>query len=153
MQRLVGRWAGAYEYLEPKGEGQQRVGFTLEIFGGPSWRLRGHVFDDPNAGMEGQGTISGWSWGRHVWFRKVMPQLTVGHHSKPIPLADYLRTEFGADLAHDPGPHEVSYRGVVAGDQHGVTGTWTTPHRAFVLSSGRMIEIPLTRGIWEMHRA
>jgi hypothetical protein len=68
MQRLVGSWAGTYDYLEPEVDGPQRVGFTLEIFGGSSWRFRGEVCDDPITGMDGRGTISGWSSGRVIVF-------------------------------------------------------------------------------------
>jgi hypothetical protein len=152
MQRLAGSWAGTYNYLEPEVEGSQRVGFTLEIFGGSSWRLRGEVCDDPVSGMDGRGTISGRSWGRHIWFTKVMPQLQIRHDPKPLALADYLQAEFGEQLARDCGPHAISYRGILAGNRESVSGTWTFPHRRLVLSSGRVIAFPAARGIWEMHR-
>ena len=152
VSRLTGTWAGTYDYLEPEVEGSQRVGFTLEIFGGSSWRLRGEVCDDPITGMDDRGTISGWSWGRLIWFSKVMPQLQVRHAPKPLALADYLQAEFGEQLARDAGHHTIWYRGIVAGNRESVAGTWTFPHRRLVLSSGRVIVFPAARGSWEMHR-
>lgn len=152
MQRLAGNWTGTYDYLEPEVKGSKRIGFTLEIFGGSSWRVRGRVLEDPITGMDGCGTISGWSWGRHIWFQKVMPYLQVTHDPNPIALDDYLQAQFGERLAGDPGPHAVSYRGAVGQNQNSVGGTWTIPHRRLVLSSGRVITIPFARGSWEMSR-
>ena len=150
--QLAGSWAGTYGYLEPEVEGSQRVGFTLEIFSGSSWRVRGEVLDDPVTGMDGRGTISGWSWGRHIWFKKVMPHLQVTHDPKPIALDDYLQAQFGEHLARDAGSHAVWYLGVIARDRHSVTGTWRIPPHRLVLSSGRVMVLPFARGIWEMHR-
>jgi hypothetical protein len=152
MRALAGSWSGTYEYLDLEVPGSQPVGFTLEIFRGSSWRVRGAVFDDPATGMDGRGTISGWSWGRYIWFKKVMPHLDVRQDPKPIPLDDYLQAQFGEHLAGDPGQHAIWYRGVVGCDRHSVTGTWRIPHRRLVLSSGRVLVLPFTRGIWEMHR-
>ena len=152
MQRLAGTWAGTYEYVEPKAQGPQRVGFTLEMFNGSSWRINGEVWDDPNTGMEGRGIITGWSWGRRVWFRKVMPHVQVMHDPKPIALNEYLKSHYGERLDGDLGRHPVSYRGVVAQNQRVVTGTWRLSHRRLVLPSGRVIVVPFARGTWEMGR-
>jgi hypothetical protein len=152
MQRLAGSWTGTYDYVEPEVEGSQRIGFTLEVFNGSSWRLLGEVWDDPTTGMDGRGTISGWSWGRHVRFRKVMPYVQVAHVPKPLALNDFLHAQFGEPLAGDPGRHAVSYRGVVARNQQAVTGTWRIPHSRLTLASGRVIVVPRARGTWEMHR-
>jgi hypothetical protein len=46
MNPLAGSWKGTYDYLEPEVKGSTRIGFTLEIFGGSSWRVRGQVLDD-----------------------------------------------------------------------------------------------------------
>jgi hypothetical protein len=152
MNPLAGSWKGTYDYLEPEVKGSTRIGFTLEIFGGSSWRVRGQVLDDPITGMEGCGTIRGWLVGRHIWFQKVMPYLQVTHDPKPIALVHYLEAHYGERLAGDPGRHAVSYRGVVDPDQHRVAGTWTLPHRRLVLTSGRVIVMPFARGSWEMSR-
>jgi hypothetical protein len=152
MPRLAGTWAGTYEYLEPHAQGPQRVGFTLKVFNGSSWRLHGEVWDDPNTGMEGRGIITGWSWGRRIWFRKVMPSLQVVHDPKPIALNDYLESRYGERLEGDLGRHAVMYRGVVAQNRGAVTGTWRIPHRRLVLASGRVIVLPFARGTWEMRR-
>jgi hypothetical protein len=152
MQRLAGSWAGTYECLEPEMKGSQRIGFTLEVSTAPSWRLHGEVWDDPITGMDGRGTISGWSWGRHIWFQKVMPYLQVMHDPKPIALDDYVQAHFGEHLAGDPDKHSISYRGVVAPNRQTVKGTWRIPHRRLSLASGRVIVVPLARGTWEMRR-
>jgi hypothetical protein len=152
MQRLAGAWAGTYEYAEPKAQGPQRVGFTLEVFNGSSWRLNGEVWDDSNTGMEGRGIITGWSWGRRIWFQKVMPSLQVVNDPKPIAFNDYLESHYSESLDGDPGRHAASYRGVVARHQQVVTGAWRIPHRQLVLASGRVIVVPFARGIWEMRR-
>jgi hypothetical protein len=153
VQQLAGNWIGAYEYVEPHAKGSTKVGFTLEIFDGPSWRVRGRVLDDQLTGMAGFGTISGWSLGRRIWFQKVMPVWQLVADPKPIPLDDYLREQFGDRLADDPGPYAISYRGVIGPNLASVSGTWTLPRRRLFLSSGRVMEFPLTRGGWKMRRA
>ena len=107
---------------------------------------------NPITGMDGRGTISGWSWGRHIWFQKVMPYLQVMHDPKPIALDDYVQAHFGEHLAGDPDKHSISYRGVVAPNRQTVKGTWRIPHRRLSLASGRVIVVPLARGTWEMRR-
>jgi hypothetical protein len=72
-----------------------------------AWR-HGEAWDDPITGMDGRGTISGWSWRRHIWFLKVMPYLQIHHHRKPIAPDDYLQAYFGEHLVGDAGKHSVS---------------------------------------------
>lgn len=151
MQKLAGSWTGTYEYVEPQIPGSRRVEFTLEIVSAPSWLLHGEVSDDPMTGG-GCGTISGWSFGRHVWFQKIMPEVYVAHDPRPIPLDEYLQTEFGEGAAGEAAPHTVSYRGVAAPDRNSVAGTWKIPHRRVVLASGRVVALSFGRGTWEMHR-
>ena len=151
MQRLAGVWTGTYEYLEPP-LGSPGVGFTLELLDGSSWRLLGEVWDDSIGGMEGRGTISGWSLGRYVWFLKVMPFVHVWHDPKPIALEDYLQAHFGERLPHAPGRQPISYRGIVARDRQAVQGTWRMPHRWLSLASGRVVLFQSARGTWEMRR-
>lgn len=150
MQRLAGNWAGTYTYLEPEVPGSRLVSFRLKLFDGFPWRLNGEVWDDPAVGMEGQGIISGWSWGRHVWFRKTMRSLQVAHDPKPIALDDYVQAHYGERIEGDPGIHVVSYRGVMAQNEACVTGVWRMPHRRLVLASKRVIVFPFARGTWQM---
>src|SRR5215831_10872752 len=114
MQPLAGSWVGTYEYLEPERPGARLVSFKLKLFDGASWRLDGEGWDDPEVGVDGRWTISGWTWRTHVWFRKIMPSLHVSHDPKPIPLEDYVQAQYGERIESDPGAHVVSYRGVIA---------------------------------------
>jgi len=152
MQPLAGSWVGTYEYLEPEVPGSHLVSFTLKLFDGSSWRLDGEVWENPDVGVDGRGIISGWSWRRHVWFRKVMPSPQVVHDPKPIPLEDYVQAHFGERIESDPGAPVVSYRGVIAQNAECVNGTWSIPHRRLVLASNRVIVIPFARGTWQMRR-
>jgi hypothetical protein len=152
MQRLAGLWAGTYDYLEPDVKCHHAVGFTLEVFDGSSWRLHGEVVENPITGAEGRGTIRGWSWGRYVWFRKVMPNVQVAHDPKPIGLDEYLQAEFGEHLSRDPEPHSLSYWGVVAPDRQAIKGTWRLAHRRLSLASGRVVTFPAALGTWKMRR-
>ena len=153
MQRLAGNWVGTYRYEEPDVPGARLVTFRLELSNGSPWRLDGQAWDDPDTGAEGVGIVSGWSWGRRVWFRKSMPSLQIAHDPKPIPLDDYVRAQYGERIHGDPGAHVVSYRGVVARDGAVVAGAWSIPHRRLVLASKRVIVIPFGRGTWEMRRS
>jgi len=36
-----------------------------------------------------------WSWGRHVWFHKIMPRVEILHDLKPKALDEYLQANFG----------------------------------------------------------
>ena len=152
MQRLTGRWLGTYEYAQPDVPGPRQVGFTLELFDTPSWRLIGEVWDDPEAGVEGTGIISGWSWRRHVWFKKIMPSHYVAQDPKAIPLADYVETEFGERVAVDSGVHVISYRGVIVGNDERLEGKWQVRHNRVVLESKRVIAFPSAHGTWQMRR-
>ena len=152
MQRLAGSWMGTYEYLEPQVPGSQQVSFTLTLFDGSPWRLTGEVREDPDTGMEGRGTISGWTWRRRIWFRKTMPSLHVANDPKPIALSNYVQAQYGEDIEVEPGAHIVSYRGIIAQNEECISGTWTIPHRRLVLASKRTIVIPFARGTWQMRR-
>jgi hypothetical protein len=151
MQRLAGSWVGTYTYVEPEVPGPQIIGFRLRFLDARWWRLTGEVSDDPDVGMEGQGIISGWSWGRHVWFRK-MCALYVAQDPKPIPLAEYVQKDYSERLEREPSPHVVSYRGVIAPNGASITGTWSFPHRRLVLPSKRLIVFPAAHGTWKMQR-
>jgi hypothetical protein len=143
---------GTYEYLEPEVPGPLRVSFTLMLFDGSSWRLNGEVWEDPDAGVEGRGTVSGWTWRRRLWFQKRMPSLHVANDPKPILLDDYVQARYGERIEGDPGAHIVSYRGVIAQNEECISGTWSIPHRRLVLASKRVIVIPFARGTWQMRR-
>jgi len=153
MQRLAGRWAGTYEYEQPDVPGSRQVSFSLELFASSSWRLNGEVWDDPVTGEETKGIISGWSWRRHVWFRKIMPSTHVAHDPQPIPVEDYVEALYGERVAGDPGVHVISYRGIVARDGESLEGTWHLSHRRLVLESRRVIVFPFACGTWSMRRA
>jgi hypothetical protein len=152
MQRLAGDWLGTYEYLEREVPGPRVTSFRLKLFDGPAWRLNGEVWDDPDAGIERSGFISGWSWRRRVWFRKIMPSLQVAGDPKPIAVQDYVQAQFGEGLNEDPGAYVISYRGIVAQNEDCVTGTWSISHARVVLASKRVIVFPFTRGTWQMRR-
>ena len=152
MQRLKGRWLGTYEYAPTEFPGLGRVAFTVNLFDTRSWRLRGEVWDDPEAGVERAGIISGWSWGRHVWFKKIIPARYVAEHPKPIPLEDYVEAEYGERVAGDPGVHVTSYRGIIARSEERLEGTWHLPHSRVVLESRRVIVFPSAHGTWQMRR-
>ena len=152
MQRLAGRWDGMYEYERRDVPGPRQVGFRLELFDSPSWRLNGEVWDDQVPGAETKGMILGWSWRRHVWFKKIMPSLHIADHPKPLAVQDYVETHYGERVAGDPGVHVISYRGIIARDEESLEGTWHIPHRRLVLESKRVIVFPFSCGTWHMWR-
>ena len=152
MQRLAGRWAGTYEYEQPDVPGSRQVSFSLELFDSSSWRLNGEVWDDPVTGAEAKGVVLGWSWRRHVWFKKIMPSLHVAHHPKPMALEDWVEANYNDRVAGDPGVHVIWYRGIIARDEEYLEGTWQLPHCRFVLESKGVIVFPSACGTWHMRR-
>jgi len=152
MQRLAGRWEGTYQYEEPDVPGSRQVGFTLEFLDSSSWRLHGEVWDDPLTGVEGKGIVSGWTWRRRAWFKKIMPSLHVAQHPRPITVDEYVEATYGDRVAGGSGVHVISYRGIIAGDTNRLEGTWHMSARRLTLQSKRVIVFPAATGTWHMRR-
>jgi hypothetical protein len=145
---LTGIWTGEYSF----DSGAPAVAFTLTIRQDWLLRLRGGVLDGAG-GMPEAGVVEGWTLGKRMRFRKLMPVARVAAEAGTRTLREHLALTSDHVLTTDPPHPPIHYEGHVATDARFITGRWTIPMRLVALADGtHALRIGGNSGSWRAHR-
>lgn len=150
LKKVTGVWRGSYGYEAPEQlANRDSVTFTLTLKQGWFGRFTGSVTDDDSGGMPGVGAIEGHFSYPHIEFTKRMPVCyIVAPDGRAITLREYLTEQdltCERDLPHDP----IFYQGEFSSVNR-AHGTWIIMASEIPLGDGRAIEMPETRGVWQI---
>jgi len=153
LKKVTGTWRGTYAY-EPAEPMSQRdpVAFTLTLKQGWFGRFTGSVTDDAAHGVPGVGVVVGYFSFPGIEFTKQMPVFYVTLPDRPVmTLREYLSEQGHTcerDVLHPP----VFYQGEFS-SPHRAQGTWIIRAAPIFLGGGRSIQMPETRGVWNMEKS
>jgi len=153
LKKVTGIWRGTYAY-DPSELMPQRapVAFTLTLKQGWFGRFTGSVTDDATNGMPGVGAVVGYFSFPRLEFTKRMPVFYVATpDGRTITLREYL-SEQGQSCDHDVPHSPVFYQGEFSSPQR-AHGTWIIRAGPVSLGGGTAIQLPETRGVWNMEKS